>query len=51
MGIPTFGPNAVDWETRIDMDRLRTERLGCANNWSAPSSVRCWPSISPTSAT
>src|ERR1700754_4163116 len=27
MGIPTFGPNAVDWETRIDMDRLRTQRL------------------------
>jgi Xaa-Pro aminopeptidase len=27
MGIPTFGPNTVDWETRIDMDRLRTERL------------------------
>jgi len=27
MGIPTFGPNTVDWEARIDMDRLRTERL------------------------
>src|ERR1700752_497023 len=27
MGIPTFGPNTVDWEIRIDMDRLRTERL------------------------
>jgi Xaa-Pro aminopeptidase len=27
MGIPTFGPNTVDWETRIDMDRLRTQRL------------------------
>lgn len=27
MAIPTTGPNAVDWETRIDMDRLRTERL------------------------
>lgn len=27
MPIPTYGPNVVDWETRIDMDRLRTERL------------------------
>ena len=27
MPIPTFGPNAVDWETRVDMDRLRAERL------------------------
>jgi Xaa-Pro aminopeptidase len=27
MPIPTYGPNAVDWETRIDMDRLRSERL------------------------
>ena len=27
MPIPTFGPNAVDWESRIDFDRLRGERL------------------------
>ena len=27
MPIPTFGPNAVDWESRINMDRLRAERL------------------------
>jgi Xaa-Pro aminopeptidase len=27
MPIATFGPNSVDWETRIDVDRLRTERL------------------------
>ena len=27
MAIRTFGPNSVDWEVRIDMDRLRTERL------------------------
>lgn len=27
MAIPTFGPNAVDWETRVDMNRLRDERL------------------------
>ena len=27
MAIPTYGNNAVDWETRVDMDRLRTERL------------------------
>ena len=24
----TTGTNAVDWEARVDMDRLRTERLG-----------------------
>jgi hypothetical protein len=23
----TFGPMQTDWETRIDMDRLRTQRL------------------------
>ena len=27
VAIRTFGPNNVDWEVRIDMDRLRTERL------------------------
>jgi Xaa-Pro aminopeptidase len=30
MAIRTFGPNAVDWEQRVDLDRLRTERLGRA---------------------
>ena len=27
MGTATFGTNAVDWEQRIDFDRLRTDRL------------------------
>ena len=27
MAIPTFGPNVVDWETRVDVDRLRAYRL------------------------
>lgn len=27
MAIRTFGPNAVDWEERVDLDRLRRERL------------------------
>lgn len=27
MGIHTYGTNAVDWEQRHDLDRLRTERL------------------------
>jgi Xaa-Pro aminopeptidase len=27
MGIRTYGPNAVDWEQRIDFDRLRRDRL------------------------
>jgi Xaa-Pro dipeptidase len=28
MGIRTYGPNAVDWEERVDVDRLRSQRLG-----------------------
>jgi Xaa-Pro dipeptidase len=28
MSIPTFGPGVVDWEQRLDVGRLRTERLG-----------------------
>ncbi|WP_328877875.1 Xaa-Pro peptidase family protein [Streptomyces sp. NBC_00299] len=27
MAIRTFGPNAVDWEERVDLDRLRKQRL------------------------
>lgn len=27
MAIATYGPNAVDWEQRVDYPRLRTERL------------------------
>ena len=27
MAIRTYGPNAVDWEARVDVDRLRTDRL------------------------
>src|SRR5687767_2350019 len=27
MAIRTSGPKAVDWEQRVDLDRLRTERL------------------------
>jgi Xaa-Pro dipeptidase len=27
MAIRTFGPNAVDWEQRVDLDRLREQRL------------------------
>src|ERR1700691_6692144 len=27
MAIHTFGPNAVDWEERVDLARLRDERL------------------------
>ena len=27
MGIATFGPNGVDWEQRVDMARLRVDRL------------------------
>ncbi len=31
MAIATYGTNAVDWEQRIDLDRLRTERLARLN--------------------
>src|SRR5829696_8204610 len=27
MAIRTYGPNAVDWEARVDLDRLRDDRL------------------------
>jgi len=27
MAIRTYGPNAVDWEQRVDLDRMRTDRL------------------------
>ena len=27
MAIPTFGTNAVDWEERINFERLRTDRV------------------------
>jgi Xaa-Pro aminopeptidase len=27
MAIRTYGPNAVDWEQRVDIDRLRVDRL------------------------
>jgi hypothetical protein len=36
----TFGQNAVDWENRVDLGRLRTERLA-RRNWTGPNSVRC----------
>jgi Xaa-Pro aminopeptidase len=32
MAIRTFGPNAVDWEERIDLDRLRRDRLARLNS-------------------
>jgi hypothetical protein len=30
MGLPTYGTMAVDWETRIDFDSLRTDRVARA---------------------
>src|SRR5512145_263985 len=27
MTVRTYGPNAVDWEERVDLDRLRNDRL------------------------
>ncbi|NDL56249.1 M24 family metallopeptidase [Phytoactinopolyspora mesophila] len=31
MAIRTFGPNAVDWEERVDLDRMRRDRLARLN--------------------
>jgi Xaa-Pro aminopeptidase len=39
MAIRTYGPNAVDWEERIDVDRLRKERLARLEATLGPSSV------------
>jgi Xaa-Pro aminopeptidase len=32
VAVRTYGPNAVDWEQRIDLDRLRRERLSRARS-------------------
>jgi Xaa-Pro aminopeptidase len=39
MSTSTFGMNVVDWEARVDMNRLRTERLGRLKAELARSSV------------
>ena len=42
MGIRTYGPNAVDWEQRVDLDRLRAERLARIKaTWRRPTSAAC----------
>ncbi len=39
MALKTYGPMAVDWENRIDFERLRTERLARAKNLLAKSEM------------
>src|SRR5258707_5505771 len=39
MALPTYGTMAVDWENRIDFDRLRRERLGRAKELLAKSGM------------
>src|SRR5450759_541855 len=39
MGLPTHGTMAVDWEQRIDFDRLRRERLARARKLLKESSL------------
>jgi Xaa-Pro dipeptidase len=39
MAVRTYGPNAVDWEERVDLDRLRTERLQRLRNQLESSSL------------
>ena len=39
MALKTYGPMAVDWENRIDLDRLRRERLGRARALLAKSEM------------
>ena len=49
----TTGTNAVDWEARVDFDRLRTERLARlkAELDALATWARCSRSTSPTSGT
>jgi Xaa-Pro aminopeptidase len=39
MGLKTFGLTAVDWEARVDMERLRTQRLARAKRLLAESQL------------
>src|SRR6202162_4204440 len=39
MAVPTYGTMAVDWEERVDFDRLRRERLARAKALLAKSSM------------
>ena len=39
MALPTYGTMAVDWENRIDFDRLRRERLARAKDLLAKSEM------------
>src|SRR5581483_11043681 len=39
MGLPTYGTMAVDWEQRVDFDRLRRERLARAKDLLAKSEM------------
>ena len=39
MGIKTYGTMAVDWEQRIDFDRLRRERLARLRTIMEPSEL------------
>jgi Xaa-Pro dipeptidase len=45
MGSSTFGMNVVDWEQRVDLDRLRSERLGRLQAQLMSSSVGSLPSF------
>ena len=40
MGVKTYGTMAVDWEQRVDFDRLRRERLARIKEQLATSSSR-----------
>ena len=44
MALPTYGTMAVDWEQRVDFDRLRRERLGRAKKLLSESSMGALPS-------
>ena len=39
MALPTYGTMAVDWENRVDFDRLRRERLARAKDLLAKSEM------------
>src|SRR4029077_11278019 len=45
MALPTQGTMAVDWEQRVNFDRLRQERLDRAKNLLAKSEMGPLPSV------
>ena len=48
MAIATYGTNGVDWENRVDFDRLRNERLARLKHELNNSSLGSLLTFNPT---